>query len=215
MSPIPLPADMERYVEAHTTPAPDYLQQLATETEETLDAPQMLSGHVEGRFLQALVHATRARLVLDIGTYSGYSALAMAAAVADGGRVVTCDVNEKTVAVGRRYASASPHGDRIEFRVGTAIDTIASLGGPFDFVFIDADKTNYLNYYEAVLPKLADHGLIVADNTLWSGRVLDPSDTTPDTEALRAFNDRVRNDDRVVAVQLTVRDGVTLIRRTA
>ena len=202
---------MERYVEEHSTPPPDYMRELARETQETLDAPQMLSGAVEGRFLQALVHATRARLVLDIGTFSGYSALSMAAALGEDGTVVTCDINEKSVEVARRYIDASPYRDRIDIRIAPALETIASLDGPFDVVFIDADKTNYLNYYEAVLPKLADHGVIAADNTLWSGRVLDASDTSADTEALRAFNDRVVNDPRVVCVQTTVRDGVTLI----
>lgn len=202
---------MERYVEEHTTAPPDFLRDLAQETTDTLEAPQMLSGAVEGRFLEALVHATRARLVLDIGTFSGYSALSMAAGLAEGGRVVTCDINEKSVEVARRYIDVSPYADRIEIRIGPALETIAALDGPFDFVFIDADKTNYLNYYEAVLPKLADRGLIAADNTLWSGKVLDSSDTSPDTEALRVFNDRVRNDTRVVCVQTTVRDGVTLV----
>jgi predicted O-methyltransferase YrrM len=202
---------MERYVEEHTTAPPDFMRDLARETTETLDAPQMLSGAVEGRFLEALVRATNARLVLDIGTYSGYSALSMAAGLADGGKVITCDVNVKTLEVARRYVEASPYADRIDIRVGPALDTIATIDGPIDFVFIDADKTNYLNYYEAVLPKLSDRGLIAADNTLWSGRVLDTSDTSADTEALRAFNDRVVNDKRVVCVQTTVRDGVTLI----
>ena len=204
---------MERYVESHTTAPPEYLRELAQETETSVERPQMLSGAVEGRFLEALVHATNAKLVLDIGTYTGYSALSMAAALADGGKVVTCDINEKCVEVARRYIDASPLADRIEIRIGPALETIATLDGPFDFVFIDADKTNYLNYYEAVLPKLAGRGLIAADNTLWSGRVLDPSDTSADTEALRVFNDRVRDDHRVVCVQTTVRDGVTLIWR--
>ena len=206
---------MERYVEEHTTAPPDYLLALAQETRDTLEAPQMLSGPVEGRFLEALVHATNARLVLDIGTYSGYSALSMAAGLAEGGKVVTCDINEKSVEVARRYIEKSPFADRIDIRIGPALETIAALDGPYDFVFIDADKTNYLNYYEAVLPKLSDRGLIAADNTLWSGRVVDPSDTTGDTEALKAFNDRVRDDQRVICVQTTVRDGVTLVWKRA
>ena len=118
------------------------------------------------------------------------------------GGMMNCDV-----------VAASPYADRVEIREGPALDTIAGLDGPFDLVFVDADKTNYVNYYEAVLPKLAERGLIVVDNTLWSGAVLDESDTSADTEAIRAFNDHVRADPRVVCVQLTVRDGVTLIRR--
>jgi caffeoyl-CoA O-methyltransferase len=115
--------------------------------------------------------------------------------------------------IARRHIAASPYADRIDVMVGPALDTIASLPGPFDLVFIDADKSGYLAYYEAVLAKLSPRGLIVADNTLWSGRILDSTDTSADTQALRAFNDKVVTDPRVVAVQTTVRDGVTMIRR--
>ena len=156
---------------------------------------------------------TGARRVLEIGTFTGYSALSMAAALPADGRIVTCDIDPETNEVARRAAAGSPYGDRIEFRLGPALDTIATLDGPFDLVFIDADKESYLAYYEAVLPKLAERGVIVVDNVLWSGRVLDPSDETVDTVAIRAFNDAVAADPRVVCVMLTVRDGVTLIRR--
>jgi caffeoyl-CoA O-methyltransferase len=163
--------------------------------------------------LESLAWVTRARLAVDVGTFTGNSALSMAAGLVDGGRVVTCDVNPETLAIARRYFERSPYADRIEVREGPALDTIASLDGPIDLAFIDADKTNYRNYYEAILPKLADRGLIAVDNTLWSGRVLDDSDTSADTVAIREFNDFVAGDPRVVAVQLTVRDGVTLIRQ--
>jgi caffeoyl-CoA O-methyltransferase len=186
---------------------------LAAETEQDLPSPQMMVGPLEGRFLQTLVFATAARRVLEIGTFSGYSALSMAAGLPEDGRIVTCDIDPVALAVARRHIAASPYADRIEVREGPALDTVAGLDGPFDLVFVDADKASYVAYYEAVLPKLAERGLIVADNTLWSGQVLDEADTTEQTEAIRRFNDHVRSDPRVVCVQLTVRDGVTLIRR--
>ncbi len=210
--PIDLPAGVEEYAEAHTTAVPAYLRELHTETMQ-MPGAGMLSGPVEGRLLETLAWVTRARLAVDIGTFTGNSAIAMAGGLADGGRVVTCDVNPETLAIARRFIAASPYEDRIEVREGPALDTLAALEGPIDLVFIDADKTNYLNYYEAVLPKLAERGLIAVDNTMWGGAVLDDSDMSTDTVAIRAFNDHVVRDDRVVCVQLTVRDGVTLIRR--
>ena len=172
----------------------------------------MLTGPIEGRFLQQLVFATGARRVLELGTYSGYSALSMAEGLPPDGRIDTCEVDERHAEVARRYIARSAYADRITVHLGPALETIARLDGAFDLVFIDADKVNYLNYYEAVLPRLSERGLIVADNTLWSGRVLDPGDDDG-TQAIVAFNEHVANDDRVVCVQLTVRDGVTLIRR--
>jgi caffeoyl-CoA O-methyltransferase len=213
MSPLRLTPGLEEYVEAHTTPVPDYLRALAAETRAHVPFPQMLSGAVEGRFLETLAYVADAKLALDVGTFTGNSALSLAAGIAPGGRVITLDQDEGAVAVARKYIERSPFADRIEIRLGPALDSIAALAGPFDIVFIDADKTNYINYYEAVLPKLAPRGLIVADNTLWGEQVLDGGDTSPDTVAIRAFNDHVVQDDRVVCVQLTVRDGVTLIRR--
>jgi caffeoyl-CoA O-methyltransferase len=210
--PIDFPEGVEEYVEAHTTAVPGYLRDLAAETLQMPGAP-MLSGPVEGRLLETLAFVTRARLAVDVGTFTGNSAIAMAGGLAEGGRVVTCDVNTETLAIARRHIAASPYADRIEVREGPALDTIASLDGPVDLAFIDADKTNYTNYYEALLPKLADAGLIAVDNTLWSGRVLDDGATDEDTVAIRAFNDHVAADPRVVCVQLTVRDGVTLIRK--
>jgi caffeoyl-CoA O-methyltransferase len=210
--PVDLPEGIEEYVEAHTTAVAGYLRDLAAETAQ-LPGAQMLSGPVEGRLLETLAFVTRARLAVDVGTFTGNSAIAMAGGLAEGGRVVTCDVNPETLAIARRHFAASPYGDRIEVREGPALETIASLDGPIDLAFIDADKTNYTNYYEALLPKLADTGLIAVDNTLWGGQVLDESDTGDDTVAIRAFNDHVVADARVVCVQLTVRDGVTLIRK--
>jgi caffeoyl-CoA O-methyltransferase len=186
---------------------------VAEKTRATLAAPGMMVGTIEGRLLETLVAACRARWVLEIGTFSGYSALAMAAALPSDGRITTCELSPAHVAAARANIAASPFAGQIEVVEGPALETVGRLSGPFDFVFIDADKTNYLAYYEAVLPKLAPEGLIAADNTLWSGRVVDEDDQSDDTRAIRAFNDAVVRDDRVVCVQLTVRDGVTLIRR--
>ena len=212
MSPILADEQLEAYIEAHTTPPEPHLAALAEETRATLNAPQMLTGTVEGRFLEALVWTARPQLVLELGTYSGYSALAMAAALPPGGRIVTCELSDEHADFAQRHIDASPYADRIELRRGPALDTVATLDGPFDLVFIDADKPNYVNYYEAVLPKLAERGLIVADNTLWSGNVAADEDQSDATVALRGFNDRVREDERVVCVMLSVRDGITLIR---
>ncbi len=204
---------IEAYTEAHTTAPPPLLAALAEETHRSLDSPGMMVGAVEGRFLELLVFATKARQVLEVGTFSGYSALSMAAALPAGGRLITCEIEPRHADVARRFVADSAYADMIEIRVGPALDTIATLGGPFDLVFVDADKPGYVDYYEAVLPKLADRGLLVVDNTLWSGRVLDDADTSEDTVAIRAFNDHVRADRRVVCVQLPIRDGVTLVAR--
>jgi len=208
-----VPRDVEHYAEAHSSPPPEHLLALAVETELALDFPQMMVGALEGRFLEMLVYALAPMRILEIGTFSGYSALSMAAGLPEGGRITTCDISEKHLEVARRFIEQSPYAAAIEIREGPALDTIATLDGPFDFVFIDADKENYINYYEAVLPKLSPRGLIAADNTLWGGRVLDVSDTSSGTVGIRAFNDHVRDDPRTEQVQLTVRDGVTLIRK--
>ena len=215
MSPDLVSGAVEAYVEAHTTPAAAHLQALAQETRETLGSPQMLTGDVEGRMLEMLVFLARPRLILEIGTYSGYSALSMAGALPDGGRIVTLELSDEHADVAERHIAAAGLAGRIEVRRGPAIESIAALDGPFDLVFIDADKTGYLAYYEAVLPKLSAGGLIVVDNVLWSGRVADPpaADDEDSTKALRAFNDHVAADERVVSVMLSVRDGITLVRR--
>ena len=208
-----LPDDIDGYAVEHTTPSTDLLARLAEETRATLDAPQMLTGTVEGRFLEFLVYATQARRVLEFGTFSGYSSISMAAALPPGGRIDTCEIEEKHAAVAQRYIDEAGYADRVTIHLGPAVENVERLEGEFDFVFIDADKQNYVNYYEAVFPRLSERGLIAADNTLWSGRVLDGSDDSEGTMAIRAFNEHVRADDRVVSVMLTVRDGVTLIRR--
>ena len=205
--------EIESYAAAHTTPPEPLLAELAEETRASLRSPQMLTGTIEGRFLELLVHGLGATRVLELGTYSGYGTLSMAAGLPEGGRIDSCEISEEHAAVARRYIERAGYADRITVHVGPALDTVRALEGEFDFVFIDADKGNYLAYYEEVLPRLSARGLIAADNTLWSGRVLDQSDDSEDTRAIREFNERVAADERVTSVLLTVRDGITLIRR--
>jgi caffeoyl-CoA O-methyltransferase len=208
-----VPEDIERYAAEHTTPVGERMDALAEETRSTLPSPGMLSGPVEGRLLETLVFALGARRVLEFGTYSGYSALSMARALPPDGRIVTLEVDPEHAEFARRHIAESPHAGQIEVLLGPALASVERLDGPFDFVFIDADKPSYASYYEAALPKLSDRGLIAVDNTLWSGRVLDPDLDDESTVALARFNDMVVQDERVTCVMLTVRDGLTLIRK--
>ena len=202
---------IEAYAEAHSTLPAELFERLGAETQETQDVPQMMVGALEGAFLSFAVGMKRPHRVLEIGTFTGWSSIAMASALPPGATLITCDVNEETSAVARRYAEEAGVADRIEYRLGPAAETLAALDGPFDLVFIDADKGGYVDYYEAVLPKLADDGVILVDNTLSDGDVLEP--TGPISEAIARFNDHVHADDRVECVLLTIRDGITLIRK--
>jgi caffeoyl-CoA O-methyltransferase len=202
---------IEAYAEAHSTPPAELFERLGAETQESQDAPQMMVGTLEGAFLSFVVGMKRPQRVLEIGTFTGWSSIAMALALPPGATLVTCDVNEETSAIARRYAEEAGVADRIEYRLGPASETLGGLDGPFDIVFIDADKPGYIDYYEAVLPKLADDGVILADNTLASGDVIEPN--RPMAEAIARFNDYVRADGRVECVLLTIRDGITLIRK--
>ena len=204
---------VEAYAEAHSSPNGELFERLAAETHEKTDLPQMMVGLLEGSLLAFIVRLVGARRVLELGTFTGYSSISMALALPPGGRVITCDVNEETNAIAARYAEEAGVADKIDFRLGAALETVAGLDGPFDLVFIDADKPNYVNYYEATLPLLADTGLMIVDNTLWSGSVADPENQDESTNAIRALNDRVLEDERVENVMLTVRDGMNLVRR--
>lgn len=207
-----VPEEIEAYAAAHTTPLPPLLDELVAETQARFgDRATMLSGQVEGALLQMLVNAGGARRVLEIGMFTGFSAQMMAAALPDDGRIITCDVDAKAIEVAKSYFARSPHGHKIEVREGPALDAMKTLEPGFDLIFIDADKGNYTNYYEAALPLLAPVGLIAVDNVLWSGRVLDPQE--PDDHAIAAFNAHVQADPRVSNVILSVRDGIMLIRR--
>jgi caffeoyl-CoA O-methyltransferase len=204
-----VPDEIEAYAERYTTAGWDGFDRLGAETEATRQDHVMMVGAVEGAFLSFLVFMTRAKRVLELGTFTGWSSIAMARALPPDGSIVTCDVNEETTAIARRYAEEAGVADRIDFRVGPGIETLATLDGPFDLAFIDADKESYVDYYEAILPKMAPGGVIGADNTLFGSG--GPNDEI--TEAISAFNEHVLDDDRVETVLLPIRDGLTLIRR--
>lgn len=199
---------VEGFAHDHTEPEYDLYVRLREETYRVMNSPQMQVGRIEGRFLKMLVRLGGARRILEIGMFTGYSALMMAEGLPDDGHLITCDVDPKAEAIARRYFAESPDGHKIEIRMGPALETIKTLEGPLDMVFIDADKTNYSNYYEACLPLLKPGGLIVADNVLWSGRVLDPK--SDDDHAIVEFDRLVQSDPRVENVCLTVRDGMML-----
>jgi len=197
---------LSEYVERLTSPHDPLLAELSEETARQLGSEAMLSGPVAGRLLELLVWFGQPQRVLEIGTFSGHSALAMAAALPTGGRIDTCELDPDRAAFAQRYFDRSPHGARITLHVGRALETIAKLDGEFDFVFIDANKDGYVDYYEAVVPRLTERGLIVTDNTLYSGEVLEGK------VPIVWFNEHVAADPRTVQVMLSVRDGMTLIR---
>jgi caffeoyl-CoA O-methyltransferase len=202
------------YAEAHSTAPSEYLASVFDATKEEFAAWHMMVGRQEGRFLELLVFAAQATRVLEIGTFTGYSAIAMAAGLPPGGSIISLEVDAHHAMTARGNIAAAGYEHVISVIEGPALRTLEELQGPFDLVFIDADKPSYDAYYEAVLPKLAPHGLIVADNTLFSGGVLAREhNPNEQSSALRLFNDKVVNDPRVVCVLTTIRDGVTLIRR--
>ena len=199
---------IEEYAERLSSPHEPLLAELSAETAEVLGSTPMLTGPVAGRFLELLVWFAQPTRVVEIGTFSGHSALSMAAALPVGGHIDACEIDAERAAFAQRYFDRSPHGSKITLHVGPAIETLDRLEGEFDFVFIDADKPGYVAYYEAIVPRLAEHGLIVADNTLAAGQVV-----AGDRPAIADFNEHVAADPRTVQVLLSVRDGMTLIRR--
>jgi caffeoyl-CoA O-methyltransferase len=206
--------EVQAYADAHTTAPPRHLVSVDASTKEDFAAWGMMVGRQEGRFLEMLVFATQATSILEIGTFTGYSAIAMAAGLGKDGAIISLEVDPHHAQVARGNIAAAGYESHISVIEGPALRSLEELQGPFDLVFIDADKVTYDAYYEAVLPKLASHGLIVVDNTLQGGGVLPSVDDPHEgARALRAFNDKVVNDPRVVCVLTTIRDGVTLIRR--
>ena len=201
-------AVVEQFARDHTDPESELHRRLREETYRVMDRPQMQVDAIEGRFLKMLVRLIGARTILEIGMFTGYSALMMAEGLPEDGRLVTCEIDPKAEAIARRYFAESPYGHKITIRMGPALETIRTLSGPQDLVFIDADKPNYSAYYEATFPMLKPGGLIIVDNVLWSGKVLDPQDA--DAHAIVAFNRMVQSDPRVENVCLTVRDGMML-----
>ncbi|MFZ0042315.1 MAG: O-methyltransferase [Solirubrobacteraceae bacterium] len=206
-------AAAERYAQEHTSPFTGAVEAAAGWTQERTSAPGMMSGLAEARLLEALIVTGAARRVLEIGTFTGVGTLTMAAALPEGGRVTTLEVDEERAAAAREHFTQSPHGDRIELIVGEALQTIAGLEGPFDLVYVDAWKQDYPAYYDAVLPKLADRGVIVADNLFRDGAVLESGSHSPGTAAMLEFADRVQSDETMHNVLLTIGDGVMLAWR--
>ena len=206
-----VPDAVESYSVSHSTAMDPLYARLREATVADTDLPQMQVGPLEGRLLTLLTQLTQARLAVEVGTFTGYSALCIAAGLVEGGRLITCDRNAETTAIARRFWSEAPQGARIELRLGDAVQTVAGIDGPIDLVFIDADKSNYVTYWEALVPKVRSGGLIIVDNVLWSGTVLDPQ--TDSARAIAAFNRHVLADPRVEHVMLTVRDGITVARK--
>ncbi len=203
-----VPEEIETYCESHSSPESEVLKALVKETYENAKLPQMQVGHLEGAFLKILVRLTRAQRVLEIGTFTGYSALAMAEGLPENGKVITCDIDPVNTEIARKHWSLSPNGKKIELKLGPALQTLETIEGPFDLAFIDADKENYLKYWNKILPKMNSGGLLIADNVLWSGRVLNPKE--PTDHKIAEFNKQVHSDPRVELLMLPVRDGMTL-----
>ncbi len=207
--------ELQQYIAAHSEP-PDAVQRDLIEATSALGpAAAMQIGTSQGALLEVLVGALRPSFAVEIGTFTGYSALAIARGLPPEGRLLCCDVSEEWTAIARDHWQRAGVADRIDLRIGPASDTLASLpeDQQVDFAFIDADKPGYVGYYEALVPRLGPGGLIAVDNTLWSGQVLDEADTSDDTVALRAFNDHVAADPRTIVALTPVGDGVTFIRR--
>jgi predicted O-methyltransferase YrrM len=204
-----LPEKIARYIEEHSVREPAILRELRAAT-ASVPMSGMQIGADQGQFMALLVQLTGAKRCLEIGTYTGYSALAVALALPEDGRVVCCDINEEWTALARRFWEKAGVAHKISLKIAPALETLKTLPGPFDFAFIDADKPNYAKYYERCLELVRKGGLIAVDNTLWSGWVADGKRRDADTRALRAFNDKLQRDERVAISLLPLGDGVTL-----
>jgi len=207
-----LPENLQRYVETHTSAESDLLKKINRETHAHVLKSRMLSGHVQGRFLSLISKMLKPKVILEIGTYTGYSAICLAEGLQPGGKLITIDNNEELEDRVRNYFKESEYNSQIDFRVGDARKIIPTLTEVFDLVFIDADKENYSLYYDLVIDKLPSGGLILADNVLWSGKVVQPS-TDKDTKAILEFNNKVKDDPRVENLLMPLRDGVMMIRK--
>ncbi|MCB0376326.1 MAG: O-methyltransferase [Sinomicrobium sp.] len=207
-----LPENIERYIREHSEEEPAVLRELSRETHLKVLNPRMMSGHFQGRLLSMLSKLIRPRTILEIGTYTGYSAICLAEGLPEGGTLHTIDRNEELFRMQRRYFVKSGFGEKIVQHTGNALEIIPELDLRFDLVFIDADKSNYGNYFDLVITKMNPGGLIIADNVLWSGKVLDEGYNDKDTAALKAYNKKVKEDKRVEPLLLPVRDGLSLSR---
>lgn len=203
--------EIEKYASRSTQAEPELLQNLMVQTYGRMELPQMLTGRLEGRLLKLLVQLCQPRLILEVGTFTGYSALCMAEGLPDDGKIITCENDPKAQKMAQEAFDASPYGSKIELRMGEAIDTVRQLNQAIDFSFIDADKVGYPVYYEEILVRTRPGGVILLDNMLLSGRVLDPQDEA--SKAIAQLNETISKDQRVENVLLTVRDGVQFLRK--
>ncbi|MTI40093.1 O-methyltransferase [Fulvivirga lutimaris] len=205
---------IQEYAEQHTDNEPEVLKSLNRETHLKVLQPRMLSGHLQGRILSMMSKMINPKYILEIGTYTGYSAICMAEGMQGDGKLVTIDINEELTDMSQSYFEKAGHKDLIESHVGDALNIIPSLDYHWDLVFIDADKVNYSNYFDLVIDRLNDGGFIIADNVLWSGKVVEPiKPNDKDTEALLLFNKKVNEDTRVENVLMPVRDGLMILRK--
>src|SRR5688572_30281638 len=202
--------DLQRYAEQHTSPESDLLKKINRDTHAHVLMPRMLSGHLQGRVLSMISHMIKPQRILEIGTYTGYSAMCLAEGLSEGGKLITIDINEELEERVRQYFSSSPQA--IEYKIGNALQIIPTLTDNFDLVFIDADKSNYSKYFDLIIDKVHPGGFILADNVLWSGKVLNQNPDT-DTRSILAFNKKIHDDSRVENVLLPIRDGIMMIRK--
>lgn len=210
-----LPRDIEAYSEAHTDRESDLLKYIDRETHAKVMRPRMLSGHMQGRLLAMYSRLIRPRRILEIGTYTGYSAICLCEGLAEDGKLITIDLNEELESFVRNIFSKSEYATRIDYRIGKALEILPGITETFDMVFIDADKVNYHLYYDMVIDQVRPGGLIMADNVLWSGKVVQEFPTKPDkdTKALLEFNQKVFADERVHSLLLPVRDGIMMAQK--
>lgn len=210
-----LSTELEKYLENHSSPVNELLVELRRETYQKTTQPHMLSGDYQGQFLSIISRLIQPKTILEIGTFTGYSALCLAEGMAKDGKLITIDRNEELMYLPKKYFDQSPYADQIDFKIGNALDVLDELKDEiYDLVFIDADKSNYINYYEKVIGQVRKGGVLLVDNVLWYGKVLEeakPNDK--DTQVLKEFNDKIAKDDRVEVVILPIRDGISLIRK--
>ncbi|MFD0999265.1 O-methyltransferase [Ohtaekwangia kribbensis] len=205
---------IQHYAEQHTSSEADLLKKIERDTHAKVMMPRMLSGHLQGRVLSMISHMIRPQRILEIGTYTGYSAVCLAEGLQEGGKLITIDINEELEDRVRDYFAASSYNNNIEYKIGNAVEVIPALNETFDLVFIDADKERYSVYFDLVIDKVRNGGFILADNVLWSGKVLDAK-PDKDTRAILEFNKKIQDDPRVENVLLPIRDGIMLMRKVS
>lgn len=203
---------LHEYCEQHSGTEAEVLKKLDRETHAKVMMPRMLSGHLQGQFLAMISKMCQPKRILEIGTYTGYSAIYLAQGLTEGGRLITIDINEELEQMAKRYWAEAGVSEKIDYRIGNGLELIPDIDGPFDLVFIDADKKNYSNYYDLIIDKMAPGGIILADNVLWSGKVIDESAKDKDTVAIKEYNLKVQEDDRVDNMLLPLRDGIMMAR---